>query len=292
MLDILTWLWHDPLLQGSRGGRRAPSGAPQLRQDLVALEARRRRKAIAAGKYVPPEPLPVEPPGAPRSFKPEHVTQLAARVRAHLPIPHRFICITDEPPTDPGDLVEWHQTPTAALAVSNMRSPEGNRFPSCYRRLWAQSEEAARVLSERVLLIDIDLVPLDDWSPIVNRDEPFVGWRPYRDWGRQMRIGGGIYLFTPGANAKVWADFYANPQDAISRARQAGFRGSDQAWLSYKLAGRVPVYGRDAGIYSIRDLGSNHDLPKDARMVQFNGPQKPWSYQGPAAWVAKHWKGR
>lgn len=291
MIDILTWMWHDPLLQGSRAGR--VSAPAQLRPDLVALDARRRRKAAARGL---PAPVPqftehVVAPGAPRFFKPEHVIKLAERVRAVLPIPHRFVCISDEVPTESNG-VTWIQTPPAALEMSRLRSPEGNRFPSCYRRLWAQSEEAAQVLSERVLLIDIDLIPVRDWSPLVNRSEPFVGWHPYRDWGRRMRIGGGIYLFTPGANVKVWTDFYTRPHSAIAEARAAGFRGSDQAWLSYKLAGKVPVYGRDAGIYSIRDLGSSHDLPADARLVQFNGPQKPWSYRGPAGWVAKHWNGR
>ncbi len=290
-------MWHDPLLQGSRAARARGPAVPQMRPDLVALEAHRRRRALARGLPDPtPRRVPLEvatAPGTPRSFKPEYVVQLAARVRAVLPIPHRFVCICDEvPPESSG--VTWIQTPPEALKAGALRSPEGNRFPSCYRRLWAQSKEAAAVLSERVLLIDMDLVPVQDWSPIVNRGEPFVGWRPYRDWGRQMRIGGGIYLFTPGANTSIWEDFYANPHAAIAQARNAGFRGSDQAWLSFKLAGKVPVYGRSDGIYSIRDLGSSHDLPANARLVQMNGPAhfKPWSYRGPAAWVAKHWKGR
>jgi hypothetical protein len=62
--------------------------------------------------------------------------------------------------------------------------------------------------------------------------------------------------------------------------------------LSYKLAEKVPIYGRDSGLYSIRDLGGDHELPKDARLVQFNGPDKPWSYRGRAGWVAHHWNAR
>lgn len=300
MLDVLTWMWHDPHLQGSRAGRVKGTSAsvPQLRPDLIALEAQRRKRLIARGRYIPPMATPQAlPPGTPRSFKPEYVIQLAKRVAAVLSVPHRFVCIVDEIPPGCDELacgVHWIKTPAAALTAGAVRSPEGNRFPSCYRRLWAQSEEAAGVLSERCLLIDMDLVPIKAWDKLVNRDEPFVGWRPYRDWGRQMRIGGGVYLFTPGANAKVWTDFYTRPQAAVAEAAKAGFRGSDQAWLSYKLAGQVPVYGRHEGIYSIRDLGSTHELPKDARMVQMNGPAqfKPWSYRGPAAWVAEHWQGR
>lgn len=288
-------MWHDPRLQGSRGSR-SPQGVisvPTLRSDLIPT-GRRLRKMIAAGR-TPPElpPPPPQPcgPSLPRSFKAEHVNRLAELFRKHLPIPHRFVCIADDI-TGFSDQVHVIKTPEAALAVGNIRSPEGDRFPSCYRRLWAQSEEAAELLSERVLLGDIDMIPVRDLSPIVKRDEPFVGWRPFRDWGRKMRIGGGLYLYTPGAHVKVWADFVKNPSAAVAEARLAGFRGSDQAWLSYKLAGKVPVYGRDSGLYSIRDLGSDHALPADARLVQMNGPEKPWSYRGRGSWVAKHWNGR
>jgi hypothetical protein len=296
MLTILTWMWHDPLLQGSRGVR--PSMrvvAPRIRQDMM-LSMRRKKKLLAAGKTLPPEPAPELPPlapGTPRSFKPKHVERLAELFRKHLPVPHRFVCISDEVPAESNG-VTWVPIPAAALAMRSLRSPEGNRFPSCYMRLWAQSREAAALLGERCLLVDIDLVPVRDLTPIVSRDEPFVGWRPFRDWGKKSRIGGGIYLFTPGSNAQVWDDFHARPQAAIAEACLAGFRGSDQAWLSHKLAGKVPVYGRDSGIYSIRDLGTDHALPADARLVQMNGPAhcKPWSYRGPAAWVAEHWGGK
>jgi len=296
MLDILVWVWHDPHLQGSRGTRSRAGGVvavPQLRYDLV-ISGRRARKMLAAGKIPPPPPKQRLPPGAPsppRYFQPAHVNRLAELFRQHLPVPHRFVCVADEPDGF-SEHVHVIKTPDAALAAGALRSPEGNRFPSCYRRLWAQSAEAKEYLSERVLLGDIDMVPVRDMTPIVSRDEPFVGWRPFRDWGRKMRIGGGLYLFTPGAHAHVWTDFMKNPTAAIANASAAGFRGSDQAWLSYKLAEKVPVYGRDSGLYSIRDLGADHKLPADARLVQFNGPDKPWSYRGRAGWVAQHWDGR
>lgn len=294
MLDVLVWMWHDPHLQGSRGVRNpGVIITPEIRPDLIP-SGRRLRKLIAAGKVPavePPAPAPRGAPTGPRSFKPEHVNRLAELFHVHLPTPHRFVCITDEIGGF-SERVHVIQTPSAAVAAGKIRSPEGNRFPSCYRRLWAQSVEAAELLSDRVLLGDIDMLPVADLSSIVDRAEPFVGWRPFRDWGKQTRIGGGLYLYTPGANTKVWTDFISNPHAAVASARAAGFRGSDQAWLSYKLAGKVPVWGRDTGLYSIRDLGADHVLPKDARLVQFNGPDKMWSYRGRGTWVAQHWKGR
>lgn len=146
------------------------------------------------------------------------------------------------------------------------------------------------MLGDRIWVIDIDLVPVADCTPLVDREEEFLGWRPYRDWGRKMRYGGGIYLLKTGARTQVWDRFKG--ADSVNEARAAGFRGSDQAWISYVLDGREPYYGRNEGIYSIRDLGGDHRLPPDARLVQFNGPQKPWSYTGRASWVAEHWRGR
>jgi len=219
-----------------------------------------------------------------RPYAPEHVNTLRRAVARYMSVPHRFVCVADSAEGfDPK--VEVLITPPEARAVGRLRSPEGGRFPSCYRRLWNFSP-GATVLGDRLLCIDVDLVPTKDWAPLVDRHEEFVGWRPYRDWGQKLRFGGGIYLLKAGTRPNVWTDF--NGAESIQAARAAGFRGSDQAWLSYKLGGCEPYYGKDVGIYSIRDMkGSENRLPADARLVQFNGPQKPWS--SPLRWVKDHW---
>lgn len=219
-----------------------------------------------------------------REYLPAHVNTLQRMVARHLDVPHRFICITDETQGfDAG--VEVLQTPPEARALGRLRSPEGQRFPSCYRRLWTFSPEAVS-LGDRVLVLDIDLVVVADLKPIFDRPEEFVGWRPFRDWGHRCRFGGGIYLITPGTRTKVWTEFKGI--ESSKEARAAGFRGSDQAWLSYKLGQSDPYWDRASGIYSIRDMkGTENVLPKDARLVQFNGHQKPWQSQ--LKWVKEHW---
>ena len=206
-------------------------------------------------------------------------------VARHLPEKHRFICVTDETRGFSAD-VEVLPTPESAKRVGAHRSPEGARFPSCYRRLWMFSDEAT-VLGDRVLLVDIDLIVTADLRPLFGRTEEFVGWRPFRDWGNKARFGGGIYLMTPGARTRVWTDFTGAA--AIQRARSMGYRGSDQAWISYKLASSESYFDRDSGIYSIRDLDTAKPLlPRDARIVQFNGPTKPWDSRIP--WVREHFQ--
>lgn len=219
-----------------------------------------------------------------RPYQPDHVNTLRRVLARHMTVPFRFICVADC--ADGFDAeVEVHITPEEARAIGELRSPEGGRFPSCYRRLWNFSE-GAKAFGERILCIDIDLVPTKCWGPIVSRTEDFVGWRPYRDWGHKLRFGGGIYLLKTGTRTQVW-DRFKGP-DSVREARTAGFRGSDQAWISYMLGGREPYYGKDVGIYSIRDMkGREHVLPPNARLVQFNGPTKPW--RSTLNWVKEQW---
>lgn len=283
MISIVTYLWDDPLLEASN-----EKTIPRT-QERVRLN----RKGKPVRMIVtPPTRSLTTPIGAQytrtiRAFKPEYVVRLAQLFRKHLTLPHRFVCVADEPGEE-GQGVDWVQTPPESLALGALRSPEGGRFPSCYRRLWSFSE-AAKALGDTILVIDIDLVPVGNLDHLFRGDEDFMGWRPYRDWGRKLRFGGGIYRLKTGTRTEVWNDFKG--ASSIHEARVAGFRGSDQAWISHKLAHKEPYFSRAAGIYSIRDLGNTHNLPPDARLVQFNGHVKQWGYNGPAEWVARAWKG-
>lgn len=291
MISVVTWLWHDPTLVGGKKGHEPPP--VELRCDLMPRRIRGRPRALQPNRPLrhprfPPLVATATRPA--RSFLSEHVNMMQKMFARHLTEPHRFICIADDG-TGLSPEVEFLKTPAAATAVANMRSPEGPRFPSCYRRLWGFSEEA-RVLGDRILVLDIDVVATRDLAPITVSSHDFLGWRPFRDWGRRLRFGGGIYLLKTGTRTKVWDEFAKHPQGAINAARAAGFRGSDQAWISYKLAEKEPYWDKNSGLYSIRDLGPDQQLPKDARLVQFNGHKKPWDYSSRdrAAWVAAHWR--
>jgi hypothetical protein len=226
--------------------------------------------------------------GSPRAneFCPAHVNVLRKMIARTFSLPHRFICVADSKEGfDPE--VEVFIAPPEAVRVGQHRTPEvSNRFPSCYRRLWMFSPEA-KALGDRVMLLDIDVVVLRDLAPLFDRTEDFVGWRPFRDWGNQKRFGGGIYLYRTGTRNHVWETFKGQP--SILEARRAGYRGSDQAWISYRLAQTEPYYERDSGIYSIRDFKTPcAEPPSDARIVQLNGPCKPWKSDLP--WIKANWK--
>lgn len=231
-----------------------------------------------------------------RHYEPEHVNHLYRQLSRQCPGRFSLVAITDDPNGFlPG--VEVIKTPPSALALAGLQTPEKQNFPSCYRRLWMFSDEA-KLLGERVMLIDVDLVCTADPAPLFDRQEDFVGWRPLRTWGRENRFGGGIYLLRTGTRTHVWDSF--NGHASIAAARSAGLRGSDQAWMSYCLASTEASWPQKSGIYSVRDLTysassvivrrkpirtvKHHskpmDLPADAIIVQFNGPQneKPWCH--------------
>lgn len=304
MISVVVWMWSD-----------VPTVAPtvtkinEIDRNTVSIDAYKtlERKRNLADRY-PNRPelrqqyenylrsfqRTAREPGAtkkvtpPRSFLPEHVNVAQQMFARHLTVPHRFICISDDN-TGLSDKVTWLRTPPAAKALGEIGSPEGARFPSCYRRLWVFSEEA-RVLGERILCLDLDFVLTGNMDQVVDRDEDFVGWRPFRDWGKKLRFGGGQYLLRTGSRTHVWNGFKG--AESIAAARSAGFRGSDQAWLSYCLAGREPYWDNDTGLYSVRDLGPGLDLPGDACLVQFNGRDKPWDVarRGRPQWVVDHWR--
>ena len=223
--------------------------------------------------------------GGPRAYTLEHAAALAAGFRRHLSKPHRFVCLTDDVRHVEG--IDVKPIPQAAAECGQWRTPEAGRFPSCYRRLWMFSEEAA-ALGQRLLLVDVDALVTGSVDHLTDRSEDFVGWRPRATWGNPCRLGGGLYLLTAGSRRQVW-DRFTGPA-SIGAARAAGFRGSDQAWLSFCLGADAASWPHDSGVYSVRDLRNPVATPPpDACLIQFNGPTKPWTARWP--WVREHYCG-
>lgn len=230
-----------------------------------------------------------------RDYRAEHAAVLARMLGRHLSIPHRLVVIADADIDGDFGAAEVVRTPAAAQALAELRTPEGERFPSSYRRLWLFSAEA-RALGERVLLTDVDVVVTGDWAALAARDEDFVGWCPIQSWGKGHRIAGGMWLLRTGTRTEVWERFAG--RDSIVEARKAGYRGSDQAWISHCLAADAATWPRYAGIYSIRDMTWARNRtrtdapPEDAVAVHWNGAAKPWDAvtQELHPWVAEAWR--
>lgn len=222
-----------------------------------------------------------DPNGSQRKFLSRHVNVLYAMVARHYPRPFRMICITD----DPEGLDERIETLPMPVRFDNIQSPQGERFPSCYCRLWAFSREAT-VLGERILSIDIDVVILGDLRPLVDRDEDFVGWCDKRF--QENKIAGGAYLLRTGSMSHVWEDF--DPQTSPARAFAAGNFGSDQGWMSFMIA-RPPTF--TDGLTKINWTRKYSRIaPVGARMVFTSGAKPPWSKEQKHSypWIKEHWR--
>lgn len=232
-------------------------------------------------------------PGSPRMFSSEHVNVLYAMVTRHYPRPFRFICVTD----DAAGLDEGIESIPLPVRFDDVPSPQGLRFPSCYCRLWNFSKEAQR-LGERILSLDLDCVILDDLRPLVDREEDFVGWCDERSDGGS-RIAGGIYLLRTGSMTQVWDNFY--PQTSPAEHSTAGFRGSDQGWMSFQLSAEIGFpriwklgkWTKADGLTKINWTPEGATKPpKGARIVFTSGAKPPWSKETQLKypWVREIWK--
>jgi len=214
-------------------------------------------------------------------------------VERHLPIPHRFICITDD--TDGLD-PRIEALPLPPLTFDGLVNPHQHKydrarswgskkyFPSCYRRLWLFSEEA-KALGSRVLALDVDLIVTGSLLPLVERKEAFIGWCDERNTKR--RVAGGVYLLRTGSRKDVWETF--DPETSPQLAAAAGYTGSDQAWMSYKLCPGAATWGRADGLTKITWLKGEPD--ETTRLVFTSGRDPPWNRDVMRRWpwITKYW---
>ena len=217
-----------------------------------------------------------------RTYDLSHAALLAEGLKRFMTTPYRLVILSEDAGTVPH--AEVMPIPAGAQSVAGVRTPENRNFPSSYRRLWLFSEEA-RTLGETLLLVDVDVVVTGDWSHLFAHqpEAQFMGWKPGQLWGNiEARVGGGVWRLTAGTRKRVWEDFIANPSMAIATARQCGYRGSDQAWISFCLAADAPIWPKSAGIRSVRDFNRDKrglvvpSIPPGTCMVHFNGTAKPW----------------
>lgn len=224
-------------------------------------------------------------PGYRSSYPPATVNVLRKMVAKYYPVPHRFICVTDDAAgIDPSVeiLPLWND-------FADVPSPHGGKNPSCYRRLRAFSPDIAQHFGPRFVSLDLDCVIVGDLRPIWDRPEDFVIWG---DTNPKTAYNGSMFLLTAGARAKVWTTF--DPRKSPTLAYQAGTFGSDQGWISYCLGPNETKWNRKDGVYSFRnDLHARRaqTLPENAKIVFFHGRNDPWDdyVRSQYPWVVQHW---
>ena len=216
-----------------------------------------------------------------RDYSSDHVNILAKSVEDLVSLQHKFICVYDQ--VDPEGFDHSRVTsiplPDSAKWTRNLKNPVSDRLPSSYRRLWAFSKEA-ECLGERILLLDVDCLIVADLKPLFEySDADFVGWKPRLEFpGKKTkepkRIGGGTWLLRTGTNTHIWENL---SEHGVLKAKNAGWKGSDQAWLSYNFADSCVCWPKDMGIYNNQETRLwKSNIPEDAKIIHFNGKEKPW----------------
>lgn len=253
-------------------------------------------------------------PRAGRTFSSAHVNVLASAIARNYRLPHRLVCMTDEPEglapevvhlpmprTGFEDLLNPSARPESQTYTSPMRGQHGRlrpgylrirrqkSFPSCYRRLWNFSREAREQLGPRIMCIDIDVIICGDITSLVQRPGSFVGWVDERfGWNK---IAGGAYLMDTGAHPDVFEDF--NPDVSPALAKSQGFEGSDQAWMSYKLFDRIPATQHwQGGLIKLKWIRNGERPAAAKRLIFTSGDSPPWDpeVQARYPWIKEHWR--
>jgi hypothetical protein len=206
-----------------------------------------------------------------------HVNTLQRMCAEMIHIPHRFLCLTDQPagieattaPVWPPIFVDGHD--------------------SCYRRLRAFDAAWQRsVGTEFILMLDLDVVFWRDATDVIEaameHDLTILRGSAYQDGSLCSLYNGGMWLCRAGTRDRIWRQF--DPEDMAAlklRRRMPNGRkvlGSDQAWYTFACSQgdlTVPTENRfqPPAVVQYREMRRHHR--DGARIVFFAGPQKPWS---------------
>lgn len=225
-------------------------------------------------------------PGFRSSFNATNVNVLRRMIARNYPHPHRFSVLTDQ--------TEGFDSEVRVIPLWDDHAKRASLYgpdrPSCYRRLKAFDPEMGKLIGPRFVSVDLDVVIVGDVSPVFDRKEDFIIWGPD---GRKTPYNGSMWMMNAGARRQVWDRFNQNPDRAIARARGAGFFGTDQAWMCYALGPNEKRWRAEDGVYSYRMHLKENDnkLPKDARIVFFEGNYDPWNpvIRKKCPWVDEHY---
>lgn len=221
------------------------------------------------------------------AFGPEYVNVLRSMLARHLHVPHRVVCFTDDAAGLDPDI--------QAVPITDFQDT-----PRCRRRMKQFSRELRAIVGPRMLSIDLDVVIVNDITPLVQRREPVVLWRV----GHARVYSGAFVLMNTGYLHGLWQAFRDDP-DGYPRKAAPRSIGSDQAMLNHFLGahsrpdvgvlterdGIVTYYGEGYERFEHLGAGPNRpELPRGARIVVLGSADKAVMDSRAYPWIAEHWK--
>jgi hypothetical protein len=211
-------------------------------------------------------------------FAAKHVNILKSMIDRNITVPYELVCITDDPEGIREDV-------RIVKLWDDLRDLGG-----CYTRLKAFSEDMREIIGPRFMWMDLDVVVMDDITPIVMRQEDFIIWG---DTNPTTPYNGSLVMMNAGCRKKVWDDF--DRHESPIRGRRLGYVGTDQAWIGAKLGEREARFDMADGVYSFRCHIKQKKLinpPKNAKIIFFHGTSDPSKrdVQMVYPWILEHWR--
>jgi hypothetical protein len=197
----------------------------------------------------------------------DYVNILHGMVQRHLSVPHRFVCLTDDP---------------TGIACETL--PIVPNLPTW----WGKVTLFNHPVPGRILYLDLDTVIVGSIDEFAAYDGPFCLIKPfYRDRG----FASGVMSIGPDFGRHVWEKFARNPQAAIEFCRRhavPAWNLGDQRWLELNI--ERADYWQDVlpGQLVSYKVHCAAGLPSGARLVCFHGKPDPHDVADP--WVVEAWR--
>lgn len=227
-------------------------------------------------------------------YGPEYVNILAAMVKRHLTVPHRFVCFTDDTKGINKD-IETRPIPEIPLGSAPIFSG--------WRKLASLSPKLG--LTGTVLFLDLDLVIMENidcfFTHAPNKFCIIENWtQPGEGIGNSS-----VYRYRADAHVDIFDDFSKQHEEIYRTVT------NEQTYLTQMVAKTQEVafwpdeWCRSFKRHCLPNLILRPFLtprqPKGCKILVFHGPPKPidaahgrWPQKGkflrPAAWILDYWK--
>lgn len=218
------------------------------------------------------------------NYGPDHVNAWYDSLQRHLTIPHRVICVTDNPA---GINPEIEIVPLWDKC---------REIGGCYNRLFIFSPEIQKVFGDRFVCMDLDCVIVGNLDKLFSRTDDFIINKHFDSLpgvsATQQRYNGGMIMMDTGARKQVWETFKIPRVYGVLAERKSRLEltGSDQAWISHVLGEGEKTFTSEDGVYDIRELDDQQRLPENAKIVFFPGRRDPSVEVARIGWVKDNWK--
>lgn len=198
-------------------------------------------------------------------FTAAHADNVCLQYREHLTVPHRFVCVTDDPTgIDHCEVFDINRFPNWPE-----RSPAGwNNRASDFFRLDLFTDFGLEI-GDRILMTDLDVWLRGNIDHLIT-DEPFRVLMAPRGYCTAL------YLVTPGARPELAEYDPETWNDECNELKAAGkwVPGSDQSVVNARATDHEATYSEADGVYLIAP--DQRTIPDDACVAMFYGTMKPW----------------